>query len=239
MFSRSAHVYDAIYRSFKNYEGECAKIHDVLSNIQPRPNHLLDIACGTGEHAKILCEQYGYKIDGLDLDRELVEIAQSKNPDGKFYCEDMSSFNLENQYDAVLCLFSSIGYLKTEDRIQTAFACFRSHLKPGGIVVVEPWFTPDQWKPGSVSIQTVETDQFKVCRMSFSERDTGCLSKFRFEYLIGSPEGIRHEVEHHELGLLTVEQMLECFKRSGLAADYDPVGISGRGLYVATVPEKA
>lgn len=233
MFSRSAHLYDAIYGSFKNYGDECEKIYSVLSNVRPHPKHLLDIACGTGEHAKVLQEKFSYTVDGLDLDPELIEIAKSKNPTSKFYCEDMSSFDLGKKYDAVLCLFSSIAYLKTTDQVKAALGCFRMHLNKGGVIIVEPWFTPDQWKPGSVFLQTAETDELKISRMSFSEKSEDNISKFRFEYLIGSKDGIAHEVEHHELGLLTVEQMLECFEFNNLSADYDPIGISGRGLYVA------
>jgi len=51
----------------------------------------------------------------------------------------MSDFHLPRRYDAVLCLFSSIGYLRTLDRVEAALACFQEHLAPGGVLIVEPW----------------------------------------------------------------------------------------------------
>jgi hypothetical protein len=54
-----------------------------------------------------------------------------------------------------------------------------------------------------------------------------------FHYLVGTPEGVEHLTEDHELGLFTVEEMLGFFEQAGLAVHYDPEGIFGRGLYVA------
>ena len=44
----------------------------------------------------------------------------------------------------------------------------------------------------------------------------------------------------HELGLFTTDEMRRCFSEAGLTiAEYDPVGLIGRGLFVATAaPEE-
>jgi hypothetical protein len=44
---------------------------------------------------------------------------------------------------------------------------------------------------------------------------------------------VEHFTELHELGLFTVEQHLAAFRAAGLAAEHDPEGPMGRGLYVA------
>ena len=38
----------------------------------------------------------------------------------------------------------------------------------------------------------------------------------------------------HELGLFTIEEMLEAFAACDLAARYEELGLSGRGAYVAS-----
>src|SRR5687767_13265326 len=124
MFSASAEFYDLIYSTFKDYVAEAAQITSLLRRLNPQSHTVLDVACGTGEHARHLAAQ-GFVVDGLDLDPAFVRIAEHKHPAGQFFAGDMSDFHLSRRYDAVLCLFSSIGYLKTLDRVSRALACFR------------------------------------------------------------------------------------------------------------------
>jgi len=59
------------------------------------------------------------------------------------------------------------------------------------------------------------------------------VSRIRFDYEIHRPDGVHHATELHELGLFTTDEMLRSFEASGLAAEYDPQGLTGRGLFVA------
>src|SRR5947207_13954595 len=119
MFTASAEFYDLIYSTFKDYSAEVAQIASMLRRVNPRCQTVLDVACGTGEHARRLAAD-GFVVDGLDLDPAFVRIAREKNPAGRFVEADMSDFHLAQRYDAVLCLFSSIGYLRTLDRVACA-----------------------------------------------------------------------------------------------------------------------
>src|SRR6476661_1051154 len=146
MFSGSADFYDLVYSTLKNYAAETDQIANLLRRLNPAGRTILDVACGTGEHARLLADQ-AFEVDGLDLDPAFVRIAQHKHPAGRFFEADMSDFQLAHRHDAVLCLFSSIGYLRTLDRVTRALTCFRNHLSPGGVVVVEPWFAPGALDP--------------------------------------------------------------------------------------------
>jgi len=62
----------------------------------------------------------------------------------------------------------------------------------------------------------------------------GHVSVLRFHYLIGTPEGVEHREETHELGLFTRDEILSSFAEAGFdSVDYDPEGLIGRGMYVA------
>jgi SAM-dependent methyltransferase len=229
MFDLSADYYDLIYR-FKDYEAEATRVVERIRSIKPDCKTVLDVACGTGEHCRILKRHF--EVEGVDINAKFVDLARLKNPDCRFEVADMRDFALNRRFDAVLLLFSSIGYARTFEAVVRTFACLRDHLAEGGVILVEPWFKPEAWKTGSVHLLSAERDDVKVCRMNTSETQDGC-SYFKFHYLVGTPDGVTHFTEEHLLGLFTVEEMMRAFAEAGLSAEYEAEGLSGRGLYLA------
>ena len=98
MFSKSAELYDKIYFEFKDYESEARKISELITREHPSARTLLDVACGTGEHARVLRDQHGFEVDGIDLDDKFVSLAQRKNPGGNFSCTNMAVYDLGKTY---------------------------------------------------------------------------------------------------------------------------------------------
>ncbi len=231
MFSKSAQYYDEIYASVdKDYAAEASKTHKVIKKYKlSKGKHLLDVGCGTGVHAGYLSRYY--QVEGLDLDTKMLSVAKKKHPKIRFHQGDMVNFDLARQFDAIVCLFSSIGYAKTKSRLQKAIKTMARHLLPGGVLVVEPWFSPEQWHPGRASMTQVDKPDLKIVRMSLSKQ-RGKLALIEFQYLIGTPKGIRHDVEIHELGLFTHQEYMDAFKAAGLKVTHDPEGLDGRGLYI-------
>lgn len=232
MFSETPGVYDEIY-GFKDYAGETRRVAELLEELAPGARRILEVGCGTGGHARHLVRDHGYELQGLDLEKAFVELARRKVPEATFHHGDMADFDLGEEFDAVLCLFSSIGYLTTLDRVEAALGCFRAHLAEGGVALVEPWFTPESWHPGRIYLHTSESDGRQVVRMSHSTVE-GRISRLRFHYLVGDEGGIEHRTEDHELGLFTVEEMLGAFDRAGFReVEHDAEGLIGRGMYRA------
>ncbi|MFC1660464.1 class I SAM-dependent DNA methyltransferase [Gemmatimonadota bacterium] len=234
MFSESAELYDLIYDQFKDYKAEAAQVAGLLQALRPTVGRVLDVGCGTGQHAHFLSEDFGYSVDGLDIEPKFLELARARCPGGDFFQGDMADFRLNRQYDVVLCLFSSIGYVKTPARLAETVRCLKEHLVPGGLVVVEPWFTPQDFRGGSVHVHTVEEDDLKICRVGRSEVQNG-VSLIEFQYLVAQPGGIRHMKEIHELGLFTKSEMREALLAAGLQiVQEEERGLVGdRGLFVA------
>jgi SAM-dependent methyltransferase len=232
MFNASAEYYDLIYAAFKDYAAEVLQVSSLLRRLDPDCRTVLDVGCGTGEHARLLTDR-GFVVDGIDIEPAFVRIASAKNPAGRFIPADMSDFQLPTRYDALLCLFSSIGYLRTLERVTRAFACFREHLAPGGVALVEPWFPPGVLEANREFTHTGEAHGVKVSRHSRTEI-AGTLSRLVFEYEIDDHGEIRRVNEVHELGLFTTEEMLQAFAAAGLHVDHDPEGLTGRGLFIAT-----
>jgi ubiquinone/menaquinone biosynthesis C-methylase UbiE len=231
MFSKSAQYYDEIYAAVdKDYAAEASQARKIIQKYkQTKGKSLLDVACGTGHHAKYLSKYY--QVEGLDLDAHMLSVARKNHPGLRFHQGDMVDFDLERRFDVVVCLFSSIGYAKTKSRLHKALKSMARHLPPGGVLVIEPWFTPEQWYTGHVTMTQVNKPDLKIVRVSIS-RQRGNVSLLEFQYLVGTPKGIRHAVEIHELGLFTHPEYMQAFNAAGLKVTHDPKGLDGRGLYI-------
>jgi SAM-dependent methyltransferase len=231
VFARSARIYDAIY-SFKDYGEEASSVHELVQARKPGAATLLDVACGTGAHLAEL--RRWYRCDGLDLDPQLLAVARERLPaDVALHEGDMRDFELGRRFDAVTCLFSSIGYVRDADELRGAVAAMAGHLEPGGVLVVEPWLSPDRIRLPHVGAVFVDEPELKIARVGAVEVE-GDRSVLEMHYLLGTPERVEHFTERHELRLFTDEEMLDAFRSTGLAVEHDPTGgPMGRGLYVA------
>jgi len=231
MYSGSEKYYDDIYNAMgKDYAAEAYKVHEFIQrHKQTYGNILLDVACGTGTHAGFL-SQY-YQVTGTDLNARMLKVARKKHPEIQFLEGDMRQLNLGRQFDAVTCLFSAIGYMKTKADLRKAVKSMSRHLLPGGVLLVEPWFSQEKWNVGRVSINHVDKPELKIVRMALA-RKRGKVSLLEFQYLIGTSMGIEHLTEYLELGLFAHEEYVDAFTRAGLEVIHDPEGIFGRGLYI-------
>jgi SAM-dependent methyltransferase len=169
--------------------------------------------------------------EGLDICPEFLETARKRNPGMSFHLGDMIDFDLGKRFDVVTCLFGSIGYVKTLDKLRSAVRAMAAHLKPGGRLAIEPWFTPETWHPNAVHAFFINEPELKIARINTS-RVKDKLSVLDLHYLIGTPEGTEHIVEHHELGLFEAGDMESVIAEAGLIVKYDSDGLNGRGLYI-------
>jgi SAM-dependent methyltransferase len=229
MFTRSAELYDAFY-AFKDYAAEAQQVEAVIRASCPGARTLLDVACGTGKHLEYLRDRFD-AVEGLDLDPALLAVARRRLPGVALHEGDMTSFDRGRRYDAVTCLFSSIAYATTVERLDAAVAAMAGHLEPGGVLVVEPWVLPEDWQEDRVHALFVDEPELKAARIN---RGTtlGPTMTIEFHYLVGTPEKVERFEERHEVGMFRHEDYVRAFERAGLTADRDPYGLTGRGLYV-------
>jgi ubiquinone/menaquinone biosynthesis C-methylase UbiE len=228
MFTASSDIYDLVY-SFKDYKKETEEIIAIIKAKRPDCKTILDIACGTAEHHKYL--KGNFEIDGIDINEKFIEIARLKNLNGSYSVGDMTKFNLDKKYDVVICLFSSIGYLRTFDSIVSALKCFNQHLNPNGLVIVEPWFTEENSLANRIDMTTYDKEDIKICRIAHSYPENE-FSILNFHYLFGTiDQGVRHFEERHEVRRTSMKEMFEAFKEVNFDVTFDEKGLTGRGMY--------
>ncbi|MBI3153397.1 MAG: class I SAM-dependent methyltransferase [Chloroflexi bacterium] len=235
MYSKSAKYYDDIYAANgKDYRAEANKVRKFIQKYKrSKGKSLLDVGCGTGIHANLLSKHY--QVEGLDIEQKMLMVARKNYPKIRFQQGDMINFKLGRKFDIIVCLFSAIGHVKTKTRLQRAIKSMSQHLFSGGVLLIEPWFTPDEWHLGRVYTLHFNKPDLKIVRMSHGSKK-GNVSILEFQYLIGTPKGIEHDTEFLELGLFTKKEYLDAFRSAGLKVFHDPKGVDGRGLYIGIKP---
>ncbi len=234
MYARSAAIYDAVY-SFKDYAAEAGQVRALIHERSPGARTLLDVACGTGKHLEHFAGHFA--VQGLDFSPEQLAIARRRLPGVPLHEADMADFALGKRFDAVTCLFSAIGSVGTIERLGSAIRAMAAHLEPGGVLIVEPWITPDDWRTGGVHAVFVDEPELKIARMNLSER-VGDVAVMDMHYLVGAPGGVEYFAERLEVALFTGDEYLSAFRAAGLEVSHDPEGLIGRGLYIGT-PRRA
>lgn len=233
MSQLSAEQYDAFHAG-KDYEREAHWLHELLSRLDPSLHTLLNVACSTGAHDEHLCRFY--EVDGLDPNADFLEAARRRNGNGTYQTGDMRSFRLDRLYDVVLCLFGSIGHVRTAADLQRALKTFHDHLTPRGVVVIEPWLTPDEWSTPSTQWHQSGNSALRIGSLSrclTRHEEADAISVVEHHYLIGNDDDVSYTTATEERGLFSQRQLESALVQAGFqAVQYENDGPTDRGLFV-------
>lgn len=230
--SEVAEIWDAVYTGRgRDYESEAAGVARLIRERRPGADSLLDVACGTGEHLRHFDGMFAH-VEGVELSQDMIAAGRGRSPWLAMHQADMRSFDLGRRFDAITCLFSSIGHARTAAELDATLARFADHLQPGGIVIVEPWWFPETFADGYVTGDVVRADGRVIGRVSHSSRE-GAASRVSAHFTVADAAGLRHFTEDLVISLFTREQYENAFRRAGGAVEYlDEGGPAGRGLFV-------
>ena len=228
MYKELAKYYDLIY-SWKDYKKEIKIIKRLISKYKKsKGKELLDVGCGTGHHLRYL--KNDFICTGIDSNAEMLKIGKKNVKDVVFKKADMIKFDLHKKFDVILCLFSSIGYVKTYANLKRTIRNFSRHLKSGGIAIIEPWLTKSAFKAGFPAMTTYDGKNIKIARLNVS-KVKNTVSILDMDYLIAEKNrDIKHYADRHELRLFDANKTLPFMKEAGLQTKFLKKGLMDRGL---------
>lgn len=231
-----AEIYELMHEARgKDYRAEAEEVARRARVLRPDARSLLDVACGTGAHLRFFREIFD-RVEGIELSGPMLDIARRRLPGVALHESDMRTFALPAAFDVITCMFGAIGYLEDTAELTAALRRFAQHLRPGGVVVVDPWWFPETYRDGYVSGDVTELDGRTVARLSHSVRE-GNASRMRVHYLLAdAASGVRHVAETHLISLFARRQYEAAFAAAGFGVEYAEGLMSGRGLFVGSLP---
>ncbi|MEV7970200.1 class I SAM-dependent methyltransferase [Sphaerisporangium sp. NPDC088356] len=229
----NAEVYDALYQGRdRAYEADSQMWAKYIRERNASASALLDVACGTGRNLLSFADAFEH-VEGVDLAEDMLRVAQKRLPGVPLHQGDMKDFDLDRRFDAVTCLFSAIGYLDDAEQLNAALRCFGRHLNPGGVIVVEPWYFPENAQSGRVMGDVVTVDGQTIARLSHTVVE-GRAHRMTAQYLVADPEsGIRHFTDLHMLSLFTRDEYETAFAGAGVTSvEFLETGENRPGLFI-------
>lgn len=216
-----AELYDPVFRSRgKDFDAEAEGLNRLVRSRFPQARSLLDVACGTGAHLERLAEHFEH-VEGLDHSPAMRDVARGRLPGVAVHAGDMRDFELHRTFDAVVCMGSGLAEAESPEQVAGSVARMAAHLAPGGVLIVEPWYFPDNFLDGHAAGHLFREDGRVVSRMTHSARH-GDRSRVEIRFTIVDSSGFREFSDVVVKYLLTREQYEAAFERAGCTAEFVP-----------------
>ncbi len=235
-FTISADVYDIIYGELVDYGAHADHIASIIEERRPGARSVLEMACGTGQVLGRLAERYD--VVGADISAEMLEVCGRTYPSIELHQGDYAELDLGRPFDAVLCLFSSIGYVRTPDRLAATLSNLAAHASPGGVVIVDGWLRPEAAIDGFRDQQSFEKDGVLVSRSMLAFVRDGETDMYA-GHLVNDGYEIRAFIERHQMGLFDDSIYLAAMAEAGLTGLAVVEGFDDRGRFIGTRPPGA
>jgi SAM-dependent methyltransferase len=169
--------YDRLYAG-KDYRAECDLIEAAIAKYAPqRPQTLLDVGCGTGQHSIELARR-GFRVTGVDLSESMLRHAaenaavleEARRP--QWVHGDARNFEAGGPYDIGIMMFAVIGYLTANEDVLSGLRTIRRHLAPGALFICDFWYGPSVLSDRPTDrIRLLPTDGGEVLRTTQTTLD--------------------------------------------------------------------
>ena len=160
-----------------DYEATVDFYRQILKKEGYEPSTAVDLACGTGSVAWILCRD-GMDVIGVDLSEQMLSVAAQKFPDAtsrpRFVCQPLQELQLPRGVDLAVCALDSLDYITDPSDCERAIQRIYRVLNPGGCFIFDV-NTPEKLRAmdGQVFLDEDE-DVYCVWRGSFDDETNIC-----------------------------------------------------------------
>ncbi len=237
LYTEYARYYDVIYHEY--LVERVPRIIDFVEDVFKRDaerdvRDVLDIACGTGGPTIELARR-GYRVLGLDISSEMIKIAREKaRKNGvqvDFKLGDMRRLNFNEEFDAVTCFFSSLGYNLSDEDISNTLRGVYNSLRKGGVFIADvpnPLHRFDRWVKGTPVIWRVQSDNISilVIDVKWLTNTVTPILEWERTLIVKHNDKIDMLFDKHKLRLYTASELklysrITGFKKTKIYGDYN------------------
>jgi SAM-dependent methyltransferase len=140
MFEDELAKYYDVMRQYRDYGRECCFVDNLIKRESPTAKRVLDICCGTGEHATRMA-RLGYEVTGVDQSQDMLDIAVDKATKSgltiDFICRDIFGLGIKEKFQVAYCLGYTFLYMTTDSDVRRFLKAVRDALLPGGLFLVD------------------------------------------------------------------------------------------------------
>lgn len=197
-YNEFAKYYDKLYQK-KDYQREV----NFLKSFLNQNDKIIDVGCGTGIHAALL-ERNGYNIDGLDLSKEMLDIAKTRLK-GNLYNQNILDININNKYNIIISMFAVVNHLNNINELEQALLNFKKILLPKGKIIL------DLHNPQNSGFKTDFYDDVKRTMIWHYDKE----SKIENSEIIFE---INNQIynDYHTFRIFNIEELSSCCEKIGL-----------------------
>lgn len=228
-----ARYFDLMHRH-RDYDRECDFAHALIRKTGPGIKKVLDICCGTGEHA-LRMARLGYEVTGIDLSQDMIDIARRKAADARleirFECRDVMNPGFSDEFQAAYCLGHSLLYMTTYPKAHAFFQTVHESLSGKGPFLVDfinGWGLIDGIDRDKCVYQDEETTIFQFEQATLEKKKR--IAHIDFYYLIDSLDGnVKTVYAEEDLRIFFPDEVQLLLGQAGFEdmkthADYDTAG---------------
>lgn len=140
MYEAELAKYYDVMRQYRDYDRECCFVDNLIKRDIPTAKRVLDICCGTGEHA-IRMARFGYEVTAVDQSQDMLDIAVDKAMKSglpiDFTCRDIFGSGIKEKFEVAYCLGYTFLYMTTDSDVRRFFKAARNALISGGLFLVD------------------------------------------------------------------------------------------------------
>jgi len=114
-----------------------------INKYHKKAEKVLELGVGIGQ---VMTHFRGkYKLYGLDLEKEYIDIVRKKIPEGTFIVSSMHNFKLDEKFDVIYSVHDSINFMKDFGQWNATFDSVDAHLNKDGLFIFD-MYTPEVLK---------------------------------------------------------------------------------------------
>lgn len=140
MYQDFSKIYDALMQEI-DYVQWADYLFRIMLNHPKEITSILEFGCGTGN---ITCElaKKNFQLTAVDISEDMLMVADEKATQQglhniSFFLGDMSSFQIEQTFDAVIACCDAVNYLTSIEQVQAFLYCSQLALKDRGLLIFD------------------------------------------------------------------------------------------------------